>query len=58
MKQWAPMFSNALLELEELSQKVISGDEQIFNLVPVIGAGRSASCMDDIVTCELLASKS
>ncbi|XP_027350471.1 diphthine--ammonia ligase isoform X2 [Abrus precatorius] len=54
-----PIFSNALIEFSEMSQKkVISGEEPIFNIVPVIGAGRSASSMDDVITCELLARKS
>lgn len=54
-----PMFSDALFELSEMSQKKVkNGEEPIFNIVPVIGAGRSASSMDDVVTCELLARKS
>ncbi|KAJ1409108.1 YjgF/YER057c/UK114 family [Sesbania bispinosa] len=53
-----PMFNTALLEFSEMSQKkIINGEEPIFNIVPVIGAGRSASSMDDVVTCELLARK-
>ncbi|RDX76651.1 mug71, partial [Mucuna pruriens] len=51
-----PMFRNALFELSEMSQKFKSGEEPIFNIVPVIGAGRSASSMD-VVTCELMARK-
>lgn len=52
-----PMINNALLELSEMSHgKVKNCEEPIFNIVPVIGAGRSAS-MDDIITCELLARK-
>ncbi|CAJ1919988.1 unnamed protein product [Sphenostylis stenocarpa] len=54
-----PMFCNALSELSEMCQKKFqNGEEPIFNIVPVMGAGRSASSMDDIVTCELLARKS
>ncbi|CAK8542882.1 unnamed protein product [Lathyrus sativus] len=54
-----PMFSNALFELSEMNKrKVKNCEEPIFNIVPVIGAGRSASSMDDVVTCELLARKS
>ena len=54
-----PMFSNALSELAEMSQKKVSnGEEPIFNIVPVIGNGKSASSMYDVVTCELLAQKS
>lgn len=59
VEELLPMFSNALLELAGMSQKkVMNGEEPIFNIVPVIGAGRSASSMDDVVTCELLARKS
>ncbi|CAJ2631293.1 unnamed protein product [Trifolium pratense] len=53
-----PMFCNALFELSQISQREVKKVEPIFNLVPVIGAGRSASSMDDLVTCELLAQKS
>ncbi|TKY62865.1 Diphthine--ammonia ligase [Spatholobus suberectus] len=54
-----PMFCNALFELSEMSQKKFkSGEEPIFNIIPVIGSGRSASSMDDVVTCELMARKS
>ncbi|XP_019421815.1 PREDICTED: diphthine--ammonia ligase isoform X1 [Lupinus angustifolius] len=54
-----PMFSIALSEFAEMSQqKVLNGEEPIFNIVPVLGAGRAASSMDDVVTCELLARKS
>ncbi|KAK7396131.1 hypothetical protein VNO78_16922 [Psophocarpus tetragonolobus] len=54
-----PMFCNALFELSEMSQKKFkSGEEPIFSIVPVIGAGRSASSMDNVVTCELMARKS
>ncbi|KAE9588765.1 hypothetical protein Lal_00042259 [Lupinus albus] len=59
VEELMPMFSNALLELAEMSQKrVMNGEEPIFNIVPVLGAGRAASSMDDVVTCELLARKS
>nr|XP_025661811.1 uncharacterized protein LOC112757437 [Arachis hypogaea] len=54
-----PMFNKALLELSEASQKkVLNGEEPIFNIVPVMGAGRSASSVSNIITCELLAQKS
>jgi diphthine-ammonia ligase len=53
-----PMFCNALFELSQISQREVKKCEPIFNIVPVIGAGRSASSMDDLVTCELLAQKS
>ncbi|KAF7827248.1 diphthine--ammonia ligase isoform X1 [Senna tora] len=58
LEELVPIFSNAFLELAEMSQKVIDGGEPIFNIIPVIGAGSYASSMDDIVTCELLARKS
>ncbi|MED6211220.1 hypothetical protein PIB30_071649 [Stylosanthes scabra] len=54
-----PIFNKALFELSEASQKKVSkGEEPIFNIVPVIGAGRSASSVSNVVTCELLAQKS
>ncbi|WVZ08430.1 hypothetical protein V8G54_021776 [Vigna mungo] len=53
-----PMFCNALFELSEMSHNNFkNGEEPIFNIVPVIGTGKSASSMDDVVTCELLARK-
>jgi diphthine-ammonia ligase len=30
----------------------------IMNLIPVLGAGKASTCMDDIMTCELFATKS
>ncbi|KAL4607099.1 hypothetical protein ACB092_09G150500 [Castanea dentata] len=52
------MFTNAINELAKLGQRIIIGEEPIFNLIPVLGAGRSATSMDDIITCELFARKS
>ncbi|XP_059665726.1 diphthine--ammonia ligase isoform X2 [Cornus florida] len=52
------MFSNVFNEFAEMSGRVKSSKEPIFNLVPVLGAGRSATSMDDIITCELFARKS
>ncbi|KAG2696727.1 hypothetical protein I3760_07G073100 [Carya illinoinensis] len=52
------MLNNAFNELAEMDQRVIIGEEPIFNLVPVLGAGSSATSMDNILTCELFASKS
>ncbi|XP_059437744.1 diphthine--ammonia ligase isoform X3 [Corylus avellana] len=51
------MLTNAFNELAEMGQRVKIGEEPIFNLVPVLGAGRSATSMDDIITCELFAQK-
>ncbi|XP_054819540.1 diphthine--ammonia ligase isoform X1 [Prosopis cineraria] len=57
MEELTAFFNNALSELAKINHKVIivSGEEPMFNIVPVIGAGRFASSMDDVVTCELLA---
>lgn len=52
------MFTNAFNELAKLGHRIIIGEEPIFNLIPVLGAGRSATSMDDIITCELFARKS
>lgn len=52
------MFTNAFNELAKLGQRIIIGEEPIFNLIPVLGAGRSATSMDDMITCELFARKS
>ncbi|KAI3799559.1 hypothetical protein L1987_34858 [Smallanthus sonchifolius] len=45
-------------EFSEKTKKVKTCEEPIFNIVPVIGAGSSATTMDDIITCELFARKS
>ncbi|KAH7543322.1 hypothetical protein FEM48_Zijuj02G0172000 [Ziziphus jujuba var. spinosa] len=52
------MFTNAFLELASMCPAIAVGNEPIFNLVPVLGAGGSATSMDDIITCELFAQKS
>ncbi|KAJ7973543.1 diphthine--ammonia ligase [Quillaja saponaria] len=52
------MFSNPFSELAEMRPGVPIGKEPIFNIVPVLGAGTSASSLDDILTFELLAQKS
>lgn len=51
------IFSGVLHEFGELTGRIEMGNEPIFSLVPVLGSGKSTS-MDDIITCELLASKS
>ncbi|GLT68062.1 hypothetical protein SLA2020_403240 [Shorea laevis] len=51
------MLTNAFNELAEMGQRVKIGEDPIFNLVPVLGAGRSPTSMDDIITCELFAQK-
>ncbi|XP_050224488.1 diphthine--ammonia ligase isoform X2 [Mercurialis annua] len=52
------MFTSALKDLSEMGRKVQTGAEPMFNIVPVLGAGRSAGSMDDLITCELFAQKS
>uniref|UniRef100_A0A5B6Z3Q4 Diphthine--ammonia ligase n=3 Tax=Davidia involucrata TaxID=16924 RepID=A0A5B6Z3Q4_DAVIN len=52
------MFINVFKEFAEMTRRVKISKEPIFNLVPVLGAGRSATSMDDIITCELFARKS
>ena len=51
VEKFSVMLATAFNELAEIN------GEPIFNIVPVLGAGRSAS-MDDIITCELFAQKS
>lgn len=53
------IFTAAFNEFVEMFQRIqISEEEEpIFNLVPVLGAGRSATSTDDIITCELFARK-
>ncbi|KAJ0704750.1 putative diphthine--ammonia ligase [Helianthus annuus] len=45
-------------EFSEKTKKVKTCEEPVFNIVPVISAGSSATSMDDIITCELFARKS
>lgn len=52
------IFTDAFNELTETSPTFNINEVPIFNLVPVLGAGRSAASIDDIITCELLATKS
>ncbi|KAM6577120.1 hypothetical protein CsatB_028957 [Cannabis sativa] len=49
------VFANAFTELAAMDQTLKIDNEPIFNLVPVVGAGNSATSMDDIFTCELMA---
>ncbi|KAK4754754.1 hypothetical protein SAY87_008511 [Trapa incisa] len=56
LKNLALIFQNAFAELTGTSHSIHSG-EPIYNLVPVLGTGRSSAVMDDILTCELLAQK-
>ncbi|KAJ6837751.1 diphthine--ammonia ligase isoform X1 [Iris pallida] len=50
------VFHKTFNEFAELSKKMEVGKEPIFSLIPVLGSGRSAS-MEDLITCELFASK-
>lgn len=45
-------------EFAEMTKSFQISEEPIFTLVPVLGAGRSATSMDDVITCELFAQKS
>ncbi|XP_022149928.1 diphthine--ammonia ligase isoform X2 [Momordica charantia] len=50
------IFSRAFNELAESNPTVDVG--RFFNLIPVLGAGRTPTSMDNILTCELFAQKS
>lgn len=50
------VFSEAFAELAKADGPLRTDGAPVFNVIPVSRSGRSAS-MDDIVTCELLASK-
>ncbi|XWS64763.1 hypothetical protein CRYUN_Cryun05aG0031400 [Craigia yunnanensis] len=52
------LFTDAFKELDQMSGTAKVGGKPIFNLVPVLGSGRSAACTEDIITCELFARKS
>ncbi|XP_022880702.1 uncharacterized protein LOC111397971 [Olea europaea var. sylvestris] len=51
------IFTSAFNEFGQMSRRINISEGSIFNLVPVLGAGRSATSMDDILTCELYARK-
>ncbi|KAL5770554.1 hypothetical protein ACOSP7_014708 [Xanthoceras sorbifolium] len=57
MEKFSVMFTTAFNELAKMDARIKIDRESIFNPVPVLGAGRSAS-VDDIITCELFAQKS
>ncbi|XVF42306.1 hypothetical protein PTKIN_Ptkin01aG0350500 [Pterospermum kingtungense] len=52
------LFTDAFNELDQMMGNDKVGGKPIFNLVPVLGSGRSAACTEDIITCELFARKS
>ncbi|KAK3029293.1 hypothetical protein RJ639_040129, partial [Escallonia herrerae] len=47
------IFATAFDEFAEMSGRVETGKEPVFSLIPALGAGKSATSMDDIITCEL-----
>ncbi|CAN6274024.1 unnamed protein product [Urochloa humidicola] len=49
-------FSEAFAELAEDKSSLRTDDASLYNIVPVSGSGHSA-CTNNIITCELLASK-
>ncbi|KAK9083253.1 hypothetical protein Scep_029724 [Stephania cephalantha] len=51
------IFRDAFDEFAVLSGRIDTDKGSIYNLVPVVGAGRSAESMDDVITCELVATK-
>ncbi|KAK9087348.1 hypothetical protein Syun_029742 [Stephania yunnanensis] len=51
------IFRDAFDEFAALSGRIDTDKGSFFNLVPVVGAGRSAESMDDVITCELVATK-
>lgn len=51
------IFSDVFNELVQMSRRNKVDAEPILNIVPVLGSGRSLSTLDDIFTCELIASR-
>ncbi|CAA2954688.1 Hypothetical predicted protein [Olea europaea subsp. europaea] len=51
------IFNRAFNEFGQMSSRVDIDKGPFFNLVPVLGSGRTATLMDDILTCELYAQK-
>ncbi|KAJ4967676.1 hypothetical protein NE237_014377 [Protea cynaroides] len=51
------IITDAFIEFAKMSQRIKVGTEPIFNVVPTLGAGQSVTSMDDVITCELFASK-
>ncbi|KAL0370927.1 UNVERIFIED_CONTAM: Diphthine--ammonia ligase [Sesamum angustifolium] len=52
------IFTNAFNEFGKMSRRIDCDKGSLFNLLPVLGAGRSATSLDNILTCELFARKS
>ncbi|KAJ8442254.1 hypothetical protein Cgig2_005194 [Carnegiea gigantea] len=57
MERLSLIFSKAFQEFSEINPDFRSSHEPTFNLIPVLGSGRSATSMDAVLTCELLAQK-
>ncbi|XP_042046236.1 diphthine--ammonia ligase-like [Salvia splendens] len=51
------IFTNAFTEFAEMSKRIDKDAEPLFTLVPILGAGTSATSMDNLLTCELFARK-
>lgn len=51
------IFTVVFEEFGEMTKRIQISEEPIFTLVPVLGAGRSATSMVDVITCELFAQK-
>lgn len=51
------IFSDVFNELVQMSRRNKVDAEPILNIIPVLGSGRSLSTLDDIFTCELIASR-
>ncbi|XP_042516868.1 diphthine--ammonia ligase [Macadamia integrifolia] len=51
------IITDAFTEFSKMSRRIKVGNEPIFNVVPVLGAGQSITSMDDVITCELFATK-
>ncbi|KAL1145187.1 hypothetical protein V6Z11_A11G282300 [Gossypium hirsutum] len=58
METLSNLFADGFKELDQMNGGSKVGGKPIFNLVPVLGAGISAACTNDIITCELFAGKS
>ncbi|KAK4371458.1 hypothetical protein RND71_010933 [Anisodus tanguticus] len=51
------IFSDVFNESAQMSRRIKVDAEPILNIVPVLGAGKYLSTLDDIFTCELIATK-
>ncbi|CAI9115568.1 OLC1v1016495C1 [Oldenlandia corymbosa var. corymbosa] len=51
------IYNRVFSEFAELNTTRRTTNDQIFNIIPVLGSGRSARCVDNILTCEIFARK-